>query len=106
MDTPTGARESVGINALMTPIFKASKQVKRSKLMTPTLYAGKLVDLKNLKKLAFGSRASIGAAHAFKKKAEESYGLSVFKRKKHKVKNNIKTPVFGCGVPVRAAQVN
>jgi len=106
MDTPIGAHEPVGINTSMTPIFKTSINVNGIKLMTPTFNAGKPVDLKNLKKLAFGRRASIGAAHPFKKKAEERYGLSVFKRKKHNFTNNLMTPVFGCRVPVRAAQVN
>jgi len=103
MNTSFGARESVGINALMTPIFKTSKPVNRNTFMTPTFTVGKPVDMKNFKKPAFRRRASVGAAQSFKKRAEERDGMSVFKAKKHKHINNLLTPVFGCGVSVRAA---
>jgi len=93
-----GARGYMGINALMTPIFKTSKPGSSNNVMALTLNGGKPV--------SFGRRASIGAAQPFKQNAEERDGLSVFKGKKNKVTNNVMTPVFGCGVPVSAAQAN
>jgi len=99
MYTPMG-RGHVGIDALMTPIFKTSIPASRNNITTLTLNAGKPGDF------AFGRRASIGAVQPFKKNAEGRDGLSVFKGKKQKVTNNLMTPFFGCGVPVRAAQVN
>jgi len=103
MDTPIGARESVGINALMTPIFKRSKPMHRNSLMTPTFNAGKSVNMKKLRKRIFGRRALVGAAQYFKKKAEGRDRMSVCKATYHEDINNLMTPVFGCGVSVRAA---
>jgi len=95
-----GARGYMDINALMTPIFKTSKPGSSNNLMELTLYAGKPGDF------AFGRRASIGATQPLKQNAEERDGMPVFEGKKHKVTNNLMTPVFGCGVPVNAAQAN
>jgi len=103
MDTPIGARESVGINALMTPIFKRRKPMNRISLMTPTFNAGKFVKMKKFRKLTFSRRALVGAAQYFKKKAEGRDRLSVCKATYHEGINNLMTPVFGCGVSVRAA---
>jgi len=103
MDTPIGAREYVGINTLMTPIFKRSKLMNRNSLMTPTFKAGKSVNMKMFRKRTFGRRASVGAAKYFKKKAEGRDRMSVCKATYHEDINNLMTPVVGCGVSVRAA---
>jgi len=91
-----GARGYTGINALMTPIFKTSEPGSSNNVMALTLNGGKPV--------SFGRRASIGAA--LKQNAEERDGMPVIEGKKHKVTDNLMTPVFGCGVPLNAAQAN
>merc|ERR1719320_1886674 len=103
MDTPIGARESVRINELMTPIFKASKPVNRNTFMTPTFNAGKPVDMKNLKRPSFDRKVSFGPAPRLQKEAKERDGLPVFKVQKRKQINNLMTPGFACGVSDRVA---
>jgi len=95
MDTPIGARKSLRINALMTPIFKT--------IMTPTFNTGKCANMNKLRKRTVGRRASVGAAQYFKKKAEGGDRMPVCKATYHEDINNLMTPVFGCGVSVRVA---